>query len=115
LVQRQPGDSLVHWVDLEHKKPQSLLHSDTFFSNKATPILTRPYLLIVSLPMGQAYSNHHIGTGEYGDLGKEDVRTGYDVFFRNHHQGKIYPKLSYVRENLRCLPMRRVSYSGKRR
>jgi hypothetical protein len=25
----------------------------------ATPTPTRPYLLIVSLPMGQAYSHHH--------------------------------------------------------
>jgi hypothetical protein len=28
-------------------------------SNKTTPTLTRPHLLIVPLPMTQAYSDHH--------------------------------------------------------
>jgi hypothetical protein len=46
---------------LEHRrKPQSLPTQWCTSSNKATPIPTRPHLLRVPLPMGQAYSNHHI-------------------------------------------------------
>ena len=34
-------------------------------------------------------------------MGKKDVRSAYNWFFRGHHQEKIYPKLVCVRENLR--------------
>jgi hypothetical protein len=35
-------------------------------AGKATPIPTRPHLLIVPLPIGQAYSNHHNQTDRPG-------------------------------------------------
>ena len=44
---------LPHWT--ETQSPRTWLHT----SNKATPIPTRPHLLTVPLPVGQAYSNHH--------------------------------------------------------
>jgi hypothetical protein len=46
--------SFPQWVELED-----------ISSNKATPTPTRLHLLIVSLPMGQAYSDYHNSHGSF--------------------------------------------------
>ena len=43
-------DFVLHCVELEHGRPQSLPYSDTL-----SP--TRPHLLIVSLPIGQVFKH----------------------------------------------------------
>jgi hypothetical protein len=45
-LQAAEEDCFPCWVELEHRKPQRQLHRDTF--------PTRPHLLIMVLPMGQA-------------------------------------------------------------
>ena len=45
---------------LSTRRPQSPPTQWCTSSNKATPISIRPHLLIVPLPMGHSYSNHHI-------------------------------------------------------
>jgi hypothetical protein len=62
-------DWIPYWVELEHQRTQILPERWHISSHKATHIPTKPYLLIVPLPMGQAfkytslwghsYSNHH--------------------------------------------------------
>jgi hypothetical protein len=53
LIHRQQGgDWILHWVELEHRRPQSpplLWHTS---SHKTTPTPTRSHLLIVPLSMG---------------------------------------------------------------
>jgi hypothetical protein len=53
---RQPGgDYHLYGAEPEHRRrPQGHPASGTHSS-------TKPYLLIVPLPMGQSYSNHHYG------------------------------------------------------
>ena len=52
LIRRQQGrDFLLPWEELEHRT-WAYSHSDTL-----PP--TRPHLLIVALPIGQDYSDHH--------------------------------------------------------
>jgi hypothetical protein len=52
------GDHLLCCAEFEHQEP-SLTQWHTS-SNKTTPIPTRPHSLIVPLPIGEAYSNHHL-------------------------------------------------------
>jgi hypothetical protein len=61
LVQRHPGGgSLLHWVDSDvgPQSPPSQWHMS----------FNRPHLLIVPLPIGQAYSNHHTIKGGLSPL-----------------------------------------------
>ena len=65
LLCRQPvKDSHPCCTEPEYRRrPQNLPTQWHTLSNKATPIPTRPYFLIMPLLMGQAYPNHHIRPG----------------------------------------------------
>lgn len=56
LIQRQlkGTDSPIHKVEIEHRASKST-PTVTHFFNKAIPVLTRTLVLIVSLPVGQAF------------------------------------------------------------
>jgi hypothetical protein len=57
----QEETEIPHWVELEHRRPQSLpTQCNTSFS-RATPTPIRPHLLIVSLPLAK-----HSNTRIYG-------------------------------------------------
>ena len=49
--------SLLHWVELEHRISKLYPHTVHTSSNKTAPIPTRPHLLIVSLPVAQAFKH----------------------------------------------------------
>jgi hypothetical protein len=68
-AENQEEDFISHWVELQHRRPQSPSHQGNISSNKAIPTPTKPYLLIVTLSMAkhpntwiygsQTYSSHN--------------------------------------------------------